>query len=133
MNSLRMLLVVLAVGSLGAAPLGCVSGGSNQDIDNPPSLSVEDADFLYWYREMISASDANPQYRRIPINSPSGQKAFNDLLENAYFGRITTEQFVQTATGWYPDSETSIRIIASFLPTPAQREQIKEDEKEFDG
>jgi hypothetical protein len=122
------LLVLAAVASLGITPLGCASGGSDQDVDNPPSLSVEEADFLFWYRDMISATDVHPQYRRIPINSPSGQRAFNELLENAYFGRITAEQFISTASGWYPDYETSVRIMASYLPSAAEQEQTREDQ-----
>lgn len=133
MNRLKTLLAVIMFAVAGIMPLGCASGGSDQDIDNPPELTIEEADFIYWYRDMISASDAHPDYRRIPINSPSGQKAFNNLLEAAYFGQVTAEEFIWKATEWYPAYETSIRIIASYLPSAQQQQQIKENEQEFEG
>ena len=134
MRSLRSWIVAGIVCSLCLGSAGCASGGDpNQDIDNAEPLSVEDADFLFWYRDMISQTNSHPEYRRIPINAPSQQQRFNQLLEAAYFGQVSTDEFISTATGWYPDSEVSIRIIASYLPTPAERQQILEDEAAMDG
>ena len=133
MKTIESRWLVATIGLLLFAPIGCASGGNEQDVDNPEALSIEEADFLFWYREMITATDANPNYRRIPINSPSQQQRFNQLIEAAYFGQITADDFVRTATSWYPDYETSIRIIASYIPTPAEREQIQEDEKAVEG
>lgn len=134
MRSLRSWIVAGVVCSLCLGPAGCASSGSDQqDVSEAKPLTVEEADFLFWYRDMISQTDTHPQYRRIPINSPSQQKRFNQLIEAAYFGQITNEEFVRTASDWYPDYETSIRIIAGYIPTPAEQEQIRQDEKAVDG
>ena len=129
MKLIRALVLAGMAGAVALGPLGCSSGSSQQDVDNPPALTLEEADFLYWYREMIATADQNPGYRRIPINSPSQQQRFNQIIEDAYFGRISADDFVATATSWYPDYETSIRIIAGYLPTPEQRQQIEQNEK----
>jgi len=64
---------------------------------------------------LIEHVKADPNYKRIPLNSSADREWFYNESEQLYVGKITKEQFVADGTKQFPGYEASLATVADFM------------------
>lgn len=80
------------------------------------TAAVEDKSFQDWFDQLIGQIKANPQYKRIPIETEAQQNEFLALLHDAYRHRISKQEFAQRVNSQYPNHQSETSFIVSKLP-----------------
>jgi len=107
--------LVLAAAVALSLPLvqGCVS---NQPEDPRVVAAEVDKPFTDWTNRLLEQVQANPNYRRLPIDTKAQQDQFLVWLHDAYRHRITKQEFANRVNGEYPGHQNETAFIVSKLP-----------------
>ena len=66
---------------------------------------------------LIAHVQADPNYKRIPLDKSSDREWFFDLSESLYKNKITKEQFISEGVKQFPGYEASFATVADFMTT----------------
>ncbi|MBV7483874.1 hypothetical protein [Bordetella sp. BOR01] len=96
-----------------ALPLvqGCASSQ-----DPRVEAAVADEPFYDWFNKLVSQIEADPKYKRIPIDTKPESNEFLVLLHDTYRHKITKQEFVQRVNTQYPGHDYETSFIVSRLP-----------------
>jgi hypothetical protein len=75
-----------------------------------------DKPFLEWFKTLTSQAAADPNYRRIPLDTHDQSQEFIYLLHEAYSKQVTGDQFAQMVNLRYPGHEYEVSFILQHLP-----------------
>lgn len=67
----------------------------------------DDAAFQSWLQALLVRIQADPKYRRLPLDTEARTAAFEVKLHEAYRGSLTPAEFVAWADRAYPGMPTS--------------------------
>lgn len=76
----------------------------------------EDAAFQSWLQALLERIQADPRYRRLPLDTKAQTDAFLAKLHEAYRGSLTHADFVAWADHTYPGHDYEIGVIRGALP-----------------
>ncbi len=107
--------LVLAAALAFSLPLmqGCAS---SQQEDPRVAAAEVDKPFRDWMDRLLDQVEANPDYRRIPLDTKAQQDQFLVWMHDAYRHRITRQEFASRVSSEYPDHRNEAAFIASKLP-----------------
>ena len=72
--------------------------------------------FNEWIIAVSKEAAADPQYKRIPLDTDAQVKNFTALAEQLYARSISPDDFRQAVSAQYPGHEYEIAFIVSRLP-----------------
>lgn len=78
--------------------------------------AVEDKAFNDWSNNVIKQIEADPKYKRIPIDTTEESADFIVLMHDAFRKKISHKMFFQRVNARYPDHQYEISFIVSRLP-----------------
>ncbi|TPE63915.1 hypothetical protein FJQ54_03475 [Sandaracinobacter neustonicus] len=81
-------------------------------------LQASDANLAYneWLIALGKAAAADPNYKRIPLDTPAQTKAFTDLTHQLYRKQIDADQYRAAVLAQYPGHEYEVGFIIAKLP-----------------
>ncbi|ADP17071.1 putative lipoprotein 10 [Achromobacter xylosoxidans A8] len=107
--------LVLAVAVAFSLPL--MQGCASSQPEDPRVVAAEvDKPFTDWMNQLLGQVEANPNYRRIPLDTKAQQDQFLVWLHDAYRHRITKQEFTSRVTSQYPGHQNEAAFVASKLP-----------------
>jgi hypothetical protein len=108
-----LLCILVAVSSLGAALAiqGCASS-----VDPRMQAAVDDKSFDAWFTGLVDQIKADPQYKRIPLDTSEQRNEFMQWLHDAYRRKISKPEFVQRVDSRYPGHQHETTFIVQRLP-----------------
>ncbi|RBL86647.1 hypothetical protein DDE05_08950 [Streptomyces cavourensis] len=78
--------------------------------------AVDDQPFQAWLNGLVSQIDANPRYKRLPLDTTDSREAFLVLLHDTYHHRVSKEEFSQRVNSQFPSHQYETSFIVSRLP-----------------
>lgn len=75
-----------------------------------------DAAFQSWLQALLGRIQADPKYRRLPLDTAAQTSAFEVKLHEAYRGILSPAEFVAWADHAYPGHAYEIGVIRGALP-----------------
>ena len=76
---------------------------------SPLKSAMADKPFVDWYATLARQINADPSYRRIPLDTTDQAQEFVGWMHQAYRGEMSHEQFAQTVHARYPGTITKPR------------------------
>ncbi len=109
-----------ALASVAATAIGGIALLSGCAGDGAPATATGDAatdsEFAAWNRTLMIQVEADPWYRRLPIDTDAQALEFETRLHEAYRKQISAADFTAWANRRYPGSGYEIAFIAERLP-----------------
>ncbi|HEY9321719.1 membrane-bound lytic murein transglycosylase B [Achromobacter deleyi] len=104
-----------------AVVLACVLAmpaiqGCATNTDPRVAAAVDDQPFNAWLNNLVDRIKAEPNYKRIPIDTKAEEDQFLVWLHDAYHHRITRQDFAAHVNGRYPNHQNEVAFIVSRLP-----------------
>ena len=65
--------------------------------------------------ELLAHVQADPNYKRIPLDTTADRQWFYDQTEALYRNKLTKDQYVSQGTQRFPGYEASFTEIANFI------------------
>jgi hypothetical protein len=106
----RMVLVFAAVSVSASLVQGCASP------DPRMQAAVTDQPFHTWLLGLTDQIKADPDYKRIPLDTSDQTSEFTQWLHDAYRHKITKTQFAQLVQSRYPGHQYETDFIIKRLP-----------------
>lgn len=85
-------------------------------IGGVSAQNIGDRNFQAWLSSLLNQVASDPQYRRIPLNTPEQTAEFTTWMHLAYARQITGQQFYQLANSKYPGHQYELNFILSRMP-----------------
>lgn len=76
----------------------------------------EDAGFQSWLQALLDGIQADPKYRRLPLDTEAQTIAFEVKLHEAYRGSLAPAAFMAWADDAYPGHAYELGVIRGALP-----------------
>lgn len=76
----------------------------------------QDAAFQSWLQALLGKVQADPKYRRLPLDTEAQTTAFEARLHEAYRGIVSPADFVAWADRTYPGHAYELGVISGALP-----------------
>lgn len=76
----------------------------------------QDAAFQSWLKGLLGRIQADPKYRRLPLDTEAQTAAFEAKLHEAYRGIVAPADFVAWADRTYPGHAYELGVISGALP-----------------
>jgi hypothetical protein len=83
---------------------------------NSLGQGANDPNFQNWFNYLLKQVAHDPQYRRIPLNTPEQTTEFTTWVHLVYSRQLNSEQFYQLVNSKYPGHQYEINFILSRLP-----------------
>lgn len=104
-----------------AALLACVLvvpsiQGCATNTDPRVAAAVDDKPFYTWFNGLVDQIKADPNYKRMPIDTEAEVNQFLVELHDAYRHRITKKDFAALLNDRYPNHQNEVSFIVSRLP-----------------
>ena len=100
-----------------ALSLPLVQGCASAQSQNPQVVAAEaDKPFMDWLEKLMQQVQANPNYRRMPIDTQVQKDQFIVWLHDAYRHRISKQEFARRVNAAYPGHQNESAFIVSKLP-----------------
>jgi len=80
-----------------------------------PSMAASSRAFDARMSELSAHVKADPNYKRIPLDTTSDRQWFYDESQALYTNKITKEQFVKEGAQRFPGYEASFAEVADFI------------------
>lgn len=80
------------------------------------TAAVEDEPFYAWFNRLVDQVKADPNYRRIPIDTKADEEQFLIWLHDTYRHRMTKQEFADLVNGRYPNHRNEVAFIVSRFP-----------------
>ena len=109
LKSLNALLLAIAL--TGSAMVGGCAAP-----DSRAQAAQQDKEFYAWYLQLAAAIKADPQYKRIPLDSPDQANEFVDWLHAAYRNQISADELSRKINQRYPGHQYEAGFIRQHLP-----------------
>ncbi len=113
----------MKVGNFGRAVLlACVLAvpaiqGCATNTDDPRVVAaVEDKPFSAWFDSLVDQIKADPNYKRMPIDTEAEANQFMVELHDAYRHRISKKDFAALLNSRYPNHQNEVSFLVSRLP-----------------
>jgi hypothetical protein len=109
----RLLPIAFAATSLvgGMAVQGCAA-----PADPRMQAAVDDKPFYARFTGLLDQVKADPQYKRIPLDTSEQTNEFMQWLHDAYRRKISKSEFVQRIGSRYPGHQYEANFISQRLP-----------------
>jgi len=108
MRTRRHLLLALCAAAAGATLL---SACSDATVGTPTA----DPEFMAWYTQTGMEIEADPNYKRMPIDTPEQVETFSARLYQAYRGEITVAEFAELTNATYPGHAYEVAFFTARL------------------
>jgi hypothetical protein len=104
-----------------AALLACVLvvpviQGCATNTDPRVAAAVDDKPFYTWFNGLVDQIKADPNYKRMPIDTEAEANQFMVELHDAYRHRISKKDFAALQNSRYPNHQNEVSFIVSRLP-----------------
>lgn len=80
------------------------------------TAAVEDEPFYAWFNRLLDQVKADPNYKRMPIDTKADEEQFLIWLHDTYRHRMTKQEFAELANGRYPNHRNEVAFIVSKFP-----------------
>lgn len=80
------------------------------------TAAVEDEPFYAWFNRLLDQVKADPNYKRMPIDTKADEEQFLIWLHDTYRHRMTKQEFADLANGRYPNHHNEVAFIVSKFP-----------------
>lgn len=80
------------------------------------AAAVDDQPFQAWLNGLVSQIEANPQYKRLPLDTTESRETFLVLLHDTYHHRVSKEEFSRRVNSQYPGHQYETSFLVSRLP-----------------
>lgn len=105
--------VLLAV----ALTLPLIAGCATSHTEDPRVVAAEmDEGFNAWLQRLMGQVQADPTYKRIPLDTKSQRDEFIVWLHSAYHKKVTKQELANWINGKYPNHQHETAFILSKLP-----------------
>lgn len=108
--TVSLLLSALAV----SGPLALSACADNVAVET--RAAAQDAEFMSWLDGLLAKIQADPKYRRLPLDTEAQSEEFLARLHAAYRDIITTVEFTAWAAEKYPGHDYELGVITRSLP-----------------
>lgn len=111
MRGQRRRVLAICVALFGPAALSACATGS-PDV----TAAATDGEFMAWFSRLGDEIAADPNYHRMPIDTPAQEDEFGSKLHQAFRGEITRAEFAQWANATYPGHAYEVEFFTRRLP-----------------
>lgn len=87
-----------------------------ESVSAEARAAMSDPQFVTWLKGLMSEVQADPKYKRLPLDTDAQTEAFEAKLHEAYRGVITRGEFAAWAGKTYPGHSYEIGVISRALP-----------------
>lgn len=87
-----------------------------ESVSAEAHAAMSDAGFVTWLKGLMARVQADPSYKRLPLDTDAQTEAFEAKLYEAYRGVITPGEFAAWAGKTYPGHAYEIGVITGALP-----------------
>jgi hypothetical protein len=95
----------------------------SSSLDSSIKAATKDANdpavtkaFEGWFYKVIDDVKANPNYKRIPLDTKADQDWYLSLMFTAWDKKISKEEFVKDGLKRFPDYKESFEFVANKMP-----------------
>lgn len=78
--------------------------------------NIGDRNFQAWLSSLLNQVASDPQYRRLPLNTPEQTAEFTTWMHLVYARQLSGAQFYQLANAKYPGHQYELNFILSRMP-----------------
>lgn len=76
----------------------------------------QDSAFTGWLKTLLAKVQADPEYRRLPLDSDAQTEEFEVKLHETYRGVLSKAEFARWADAKYPGHAYEVGVITGALP-----------------
>lgn len=76
----------------------------------------QDGAFNTWLKALLAEVQADPEYRRLPLDSDAQTEEFEVKLHETYRGVMSKAEFARWVDAKYPGHAYEVGVITSALP-----------------
>ncbi|KAF0813904.1 hypothetical protein IGB42_01583 [Andreprevotia sp. IGB-42] len=90
---------------------GCAS------VEDPRAVAAKnDPAFFTWYMQLAKEIQADPEYRKLPLDTDEQANEFVQWLQDTYNHKRSVEDFSNWANSRYPGHQYEMTFITERLP-----------------
>lgn len=90
--------------------------GCAANTDPRVVAALEDKPFSAWFDSLVEQIKADPNYKRMPVDTEAEANQFMVELHDAYRHRISKKDFAALQNSRYPNHQNEVSFIVSRLP-----------------
>lgn len=87
-----------------------------ENVAAEAGAAQSDAAFTSWLKGLLAKVQADPKYKRLPLDTDAQTTEFEAKLHEAYRGIITPAEFVAWADHKYPGHAYELGVLSGSLP-----------------
>ncbi len=95
---------------------GIAPAAMAENVAAEARAAQRDVAFTGWLKSLLARVQADPKYRRLPLDTDAQTEEFEARLHEAYRGLITSAEFTTWADSRYPGHQYELGVISGALP-----------------